>query len=309
MKIAESADYEDYGKDSVLLRQGAVQLVVSTGPGTRAFLDEHGDGIANVALTCDEVAESRDAAVAAGATVTESRAGLPAGIRIRRHLAYSPAGSGRARKRLPAGRTWITEPGRPAGRIQLLDHIAICVEGPALGEYADFYADALGLARYSIRTSTSVVPRWTRSSSAMSPAAPRSPWWRQGHSEEAGQLEGSLPGITGRASSISPSSSMILFRRSMSRGPGVEFLHSPDAYYEMLAERLPDIRAEIADLRAANVLADRDEWGYLLQMFTRSPYQRNTMFYELYSAGAPAGSDGANIQALYEAVERDGLRG
>jgi 4-hydroxymandelate synthase len=62
-------------------------------------------------------------------------------------------------------------------------------------------------------------------------------------------------------------------------------------------------------LRAANVLADRDEWGYLLQLFTRSPYKRNTLFYELVQRRGARGFGGSNIRALYEAVERDGLAG
>jgi 4-hydroxymandelate synthase len=86
---------------------------------------------------------------------------------------------------------------------------------------------------------------------------------------------------------------------------GIEFLHSPNAYYEMLAHRLPGIKEEIADLRATNVLADRDEWGYLLQLFTRSPYKRNTLFYELVQRRGARGFGTANIRALYEAVERD----
>jgi 4-hydroxymandelate synthase len=73
----------------------------------------------------------------------------------------------------------------------------------------------------------------------------------------------------------------------------------------MLAHRLPGIKDEIADLRAANVLADRDEWGYLLQLFTRSPYTRNTLFYELVQRRGARGFGSANIKALYEAVERD----
>ena len=88
---------------------------------------------------------------------------------------------------------------------------------------------------------------------------------------------------------------------------GIDFLSTPRAYYDMLVERLSDIQGEIADLRTTNVLADRDEWGYLLQLFTRSPYQRNTMFYELVQRRGARGFGGANIKALYEAVERDGL--
>ena len=88
---------------------------------------------------------------------------------------------------------------------------------------------------------------------------------------------------------------------------GINFLCTPGSYYDMLTDRLPDDRAEIADLRSANVLVNRDEWGYLLQIFTRSPYQRNTMFYELVQRRGARGFGGAIIKALYEAAERDGL--
>ena len=88
---------------------------------------------------------------------------------------------------------------------------------------------------------------------------------------------------------------------------GMDFLRTPVRITICSPIGSPVYSAEIADLRAANVLADRDEWGYLLQIFTRSPYQRNTMFYELVQRRGARGFGGANIKALYEAVERDGL--
>jgi 4-hydroxymandelate synthase len=74
----------------------------------------------------------------------------------------------------------------------------------------------------------------------------------------------------------------------------------------MLSHRLPAIQEEIADLRATSVLVDREEWGYLLQLFTRSPYKRSTLFYELVQRRGARGFGTANIRVLYEAVERDG---
>ncbi len=58
------------------------------------------------------------------------------------------------------------------------------------------------------------------------------------------------------------------------------------------------------DLRKTNVLADRDEWGYLLQLFTRSPYERRTLFFELIQRHGAKSFGSSNIRALYEAVER-----
>lgn len=87
----------------------------------------------------------------------------------------------------------------------------------------------------------------------------------------------------------------------------MEFLNTPASYYDLLAERLGGMKEEVEDLRSAQVLADRDEWGYLLQLFSRSPHERNTLFYELIQRRGSRGFGSANIRALYEAVERDRL--
>jgi 4-hydroxymandelate synthase len=79
----------------------------------------------------------------------------------------------------------------------------------------------------------------------------------------------------------------------------------PGQLYDVLARRIPEInKEEIMGLRATTVLADRDEWSYLLQLFTRSPYQRDTLFYELVQRRGARGFGTANIRALYEALER-----
>jgi 4-hydroxymandelate synthase len=310
--FAEVAESTDFDKNSVLLRQGTVQLLISTGPGTLAFLDAHGDGIADIALTCDDVAASRNAAVAAGATVTESAPGLPlvSGFGGTWHTLLSPSAGGPG-TRLPEGHTWTTKSARPdsrAGRIQLLDHVAVCVEGRTVADHADFYAGAFGLTRYSSAyvdvgdsAMDSIVVRNQAGHVTFTLVAPDP-------DKKSGQLDAFLarnngPGVQHLAfgvDDIIPAVSEVSER-------GVEFLPTPATYYDMLTERFPEMRTEIANMRTANVLADRDEWGYLLQLFTRSPYERNTLFYELIQRRGARGFGTANIRALYEAVERDRL--
>ncbi|MGW2232062.1 4-hydroxyphenylpyruvate dioxygenase, partial [Streptomyces formicae] len=87
-------------------------------------------------------------------------------------------------------------------------------------------------------------------------------------------------------------------------GRGVEFLTTPATYYDVIRERVGDLEERIADLRETNVLVDRDEWGHLLQIFTRSPHERRTVFYELIQRNGAQGFGSSNIKALYEAVER-----
>jgi DNA-binding transcriptional MocR family regulator len=199
-------------------------------------------------------------------------------------------------------------PTRPPGRIRLLDHVAIVVEAGTLADYADFCTEAFGLSRYSSEYTQvgdqaidSIVVRSSSGGITFTIL-------EQDPRKKAGQIEGFLyrnggPGVQHLAFLADD---IILAVREFS-DRGIDFLHTPRSYYDMLADRLPGIRGEIADLRATNVLADQDGLGYLLQLFTRSPYKRNTLFYELVHRRGARGFGGANIKALYEAVERDGL--
>lgn len=297
------------GAHSTLLRQGAVHFVVTAGRGTEEFLEAHGDGVADIAFACDDVLQAFNGAVAAGASATLAEPGKYAvsGLFGTRHtLVARSAGS-----RFPAGHTWARLPVTPvrhAGHIRLLDHVAVCVEGGVLADSADFYTRAFGLPRYSSEY-VEVGEQGLDSIVVRSPSGGITfTILQQDPAKKPGQLEGFLSRYGGSGvQHIAFLVDDIVFAVRDYRDQGIDFLSTPGAYYDMLADRLPDIQGEIADLRATDVLADRDEWGYLLQLFTRSPYKRNTMFYELIQRRGARGFGGANIKALYEAVERDGL--
>ena len=304
--VAESSGA---GAHSSLLRQGSAQLVITAGRGTEEFLEAHGDGVADIAFACDDVGRTRDMALAAGATAIVSEPGrqVVSGLfGVRHTLVARSAGS-----HAPADRGWDRPREiavRPAGHVRLLDHVAVCAESGTLRESADFYEAAFGLPRYSGEY-VEVGEQGLDSIVVRSPSGGITfTILEQDPRKKPGQLEGFLsryggPGVQHLAFLVDDIVSAVLDYG----GRGIGFLTTPRAYYDMLAERLPAIRGEIADLRSANVLADRDEWGYLLQLFTRSPYQRNTVFYELVQRRGARGFGGANIKALYEAVERDGL--
>lgn len=307
-QVAESVGDRSH---SWLLRQGSVQIVVTAGRGTEEFLEAHGDGIADIAFACDDVDQVRARAVAEGASVIESEPGNqvvlgPFGVR---HTLTARSAGGQA----PADRSWTRlqeAPARPSGHIRLLDHVAVCVEGGALLDTVDFYGNAFGIPRYSSEY-VDVGEQGLDSIVVRSPSGGITfTILEQDPKKKPGQLEGFLsrfsgPGVQHLAFLVDDIVSAVHDYGDH----GIDFLATPRAYYEMLAARLPTIQAEIADLRATNVLADRDEWGYLLQLFTRSPYPRNTVFYELVQRRGARGFGSANIKALYEAVERDGLAG
>ncbi len=91
---------------------------------------------------------------------------------------------------------------------------------------------------------------------------------------------------------------------------GVLFLNTPDAYYEDVPERVGEIDEDYADLRRLGILADRDDDGYLLQIFTKTAQDRPTLFFEVIERHGARGFGDGNFKALFEAIEREqALRG
>ncbi len=86
---------------------------------------------------------------------------------------------------------------------------------------------------------------------------------------------------------------------------GIRFLNTPDAYYEDVAERVGDIDEDWSDLRRLKILADRDEDGYLLQIFTKTAQDRPTLFFEVIERHGARGFGEGNFKALFEAIERE----
>ncbi|GAA3200021.1 4-hydroxyphenylpyruvate dioxygenase [Dactylosporangium siamense] len=290
------------GAESSLLECGDVRLIVTDGPSTAEFIERHGDGIADIAFVCDDVDATRERALRAGARPVGETAiegfGAVRHSLLPESTRYTPP---------PLPWTAAERPGRDRPRhILALDHIAGVLTGGDLHERVAFYIDALGFHRYSgefieigSQAMDSIVVRndaGTATFTFLEPVTSRS----------AGQLDAFLE--RNQASGVQHLAflvdDVVAAVRDFEAG-GVEFLSTPGAYYDALADRLQEMSLEIADLRATNVLADRDEWGYLLQLFTRSPYPRNTLFYELIQRRGGRGFGSANIRALYEAVERD----
>ncbi|MEU6080570.1 4-hydroxyphenylpyruvate dioxygenase [Streptomyces sp. NPDC047108] len=89
------------------------------------------------------------------------------------------------------------------------------------------------------------------------------------------------------------------------RAAGVQFLNVPDSYYDTLGEWVGDTRVPIDELRELKILADRDEDGYLLQIFTKPVQDRPTVFFEMIERHGSMGFGKGNFKALFEAIERE----
>jgi len=89
------------------------------------------------------------------------------------------------------------------------------------------------------------------------------------------------------------------------KAAGVQFLDTPDSYYETLGEWVGDTRVPLGELQDLKILADRDEDGYLLQIFTKPVQDRPTVFFELIERHGSQGFGKGNFKALFEAIERE----
>jgi len=89
------------------------------------------------------------------------------------------------------------------------------------------------------------------------------------------------------------------------RAQGVQFLDTPDSYYETLGDWVGDTRVPLDELHQLKILADRDEDGYLLQIFTKPVQDRPTVFFELIERHGSQGFGKGNFKALFEAIERE----
>jgi 4-hydroxyphenylpyruvate dioxygenase len=91
------------------------------------------------------------------------------------------------------------------------------------------------------------------------------------------------------------------------RARGVEFLSAPDSYYTdpVLRSRIGEVRVEVEELKKRGILVDRDEDGYLLQIFTKPIGDRPTVFFEFIERHGSLGFGKGNFKALFEAIERE----
>ena len=89
------------------------------------------------------------------------------------------------------------------------------------------------------------------------------------------------------------------------RNRGVEFLRVPSSYYDTLLERVGKIDEDVAPLRDLGILVDRDDEGYLLQIFTKPVEDRPTLFYEIIQRKGAKSFGKGNFKALFEAIERE----
>jgi 4-hydroxyphenylpyruvate dioxygenase len=97
----------------------------------------------------------------------------------------------------------------------------------------------------------------------------------------------------------------IVFTVDQMRKNGIEFLYVPDNYYDTVLDRVGNIEEDLELMKKHNILIDRDDEGYLLQLFTKPVQDRPTVFYEIIQRKGAKSFGKGNFQALFESIERE----
>ena len=194
-------------------------------------------------------------------------------------------------------------------RLIRIDHIVGNVEVDKMNYWRDFYENIFGFTNFVVFDETDISTQY----SSLKSRVMRSKNWkvRLPINEPAQGLKKSQiqeyldfnegPGVQHVALLTDDIADSI----SSLRTNGVQFLDVPDTYYDDLSKRIGDIDESLDEMKALKILIDRDDEGYLLQLFTKPVQDRPTLFYEFIQRKGSRGFGQGNFQALFEAIERE----
>jgi 4-hydroxyphenylpyruvate dioxygenase len=307
---------------SYVLESGSARFVLSgeihEGTWVGESVRRHGDGVVDVALRVPDAARAFEHAVSRGARplaepdIVEDDTGKVVLAAIatygetRHTLVERPAYSGAF---LPgyAAREPLVEPGKRL--FQAVDHVVGNVELGHMDEWVGFYQRVMGFTNMKEFVGDDIATEYSALMSKVVADGSRKvkfPLNEPAVSRRKSQIDEYLefyggPGVQ----HIALSTGDIVGAVEAMRAHGIQFLETPDSYYDALGEWVGDTRVPIDVLRANRILADRDEDGYLLQIFTKPVEDRPTVFFELIERHGSMGFGKGNFKALFEAIERE----
>lgn len=210
---------------------------------------------------------------------------------------------------LPGFENWdpLYKPG-PAG-LKYVDHCVGNVELGRMEKWVDFYAQTMGFKNLISFDDKDIS---TEYSALMSKVMTNGngyikfPINEPAKGKKKSQIEEYLEFYNGPGvQHIAMATGDILSTVDDMKKRGVEFLQVPDVYYDDLLDRVGSIDEQIEDLKRLGILVDRDDEGYLLQLFTKPIQDRPTMFYEIIQRKGAKSFGKGNFKALFEAIERE----
>jgi 4-hydroxyphenylpyruvate dioxygenase len=284
----------------------------------------HGDGILDIALTVPDVDKCIAHARAQGATVLEEPHDVSdehGTVRVAAIAAYGDTRHTLVDRSRYTGpylpgyvartSTLVQRPGAPKRLFQAVDHVVGNVELGAMDQWVEFYNRVMGFTNMAEFIGDDIA---TDYSALMSKVVANGnhrvkfPLNEPAIGKKKSQIDEYLEFYGGAgAQHVALATNDIIGTVDAMVAEGVEFLSTPDSYYEdpELRARIGEVRAPIEELQKRGILVDRDEDGYLLQIFTKPIGDRPTVFFELIERHGSLGFGKGNFKALFEAIERE----
>ncbi len=310
---------------SYVLTQGKIRLVLTTPLHGRSpvadHVKKHGDAVKVIALWVDDAREAFKQTVARGATpylepVVETDAHGEV-VRSGIHTYGDTVHVFVERKNysgifLPGFVEWKSDYNPGTCGLKYIDHMVGNVGWGQMDFWARFYGDVMGFANLVSFDDKDISTKYTAlMSKVMTNGNGRIkfPINEPAEGLKKSQVEEFLDFFDGAGCQhIAVATNDIVSTVAEMRRRGVEFLHVPGAYYDTVERRVGEIDEDLLELKQLGIMADRDEEGYLLQIFTKPVEDRPTLFFEIIQRKGAKSFGKGNFQALFESIEAEQAR-
>ena len=313
--------------ESYVVVQDKIRLVLTsplrsqTAIGTH--IDNHGDGVKVIALTVDDATSAFESAVSRGARpyMLPQKEEDDHGYVIRSGIyTYGEVVHIFVERNnyqgifLPGYRAWKSDYNPSAVGLKFVDHMVGNVALGHMNKWVKFYEEVMGFEQILSFDDKDISTEYTAlMSKVMSNGNGRIkfPINEPAPGLKKSQVDEYLEFYEGEGvQHVAVATDDIVSTVTQLKDRGVEFLRVPSTYYDQLEQRVGKIDEDVESLRNLGVLVDRDEEGYLLQIFTKTVNPRPTMFFEIIQRKGSNSFGKGNFKALFEALEREqALRG
>ncbi len=309
-------------RESYVVVQDKIRFVLTSplrsGTEIGKHIDKHGDGVKVTALWVDDATYAYNEAIKRGAThymsptVEEDKDGkvVRSGIYSYGEVVHIFV----ERKEyngvfLPGFKKWETRYNPPSVGLKFVDHMVGNVELGRMDYWVEFYEKVMGFTQIMSFDDKDISTKYTAlMSKVMSSGNGRIkfPINEPAPGLKKSQVDEYLEFYEGEGvQHVAVATDDVVKTVTELRDRGVEFLQVPGTYYDALLDRVGEIDEDINALRELGILVDRDEEGYLLQIFTKTVQARPTMFFEIIQRKGATSFGKGNFKALFEALERE----
>jgi 4-hydroxyphenylpyruvate dioxygenase len=309
-------------RTSYVLKQDKIVLVLTSALTASSPINDHlvkhGDGVKNVALWVDDAAKSWRETTSRGAesafeptTLTDEHGSVVmAGIKAYGDTVHVFVERANYRGAFMPGYAPLNREFQPADcGLKFIDHMVGNVGWGEMNTWVEFYAKVMGFNQLVSFDDKDISTEYTAlMSKVMSNGNGRIkfPINEPAEGRKKSQIEEYIdfyggPGVQ----HLALATDNIIETVTALRARGVDFLMVPDTYYDEVLDRVGEIDEDLAPLRELGILVDRDDEGYLLQLFTKPLMDRPTVFIEIIQRKGAKSFGKGNFKALFESIERE----